>query len=499
MALNVLRLFLGLSIIFLTTSSLAQKIENDSLSVSVGTGANISSNDFLPFYLVHNQWGMVNENSNIFTTIKLNYEYLVKSDWLLKVGLRSRNSILATYYFQTTYESIDFILGAEPKIIGGLDTDLKINHFGLSSNALPLPMIKFRLNKFVPVAKTRNYIWIKGELSHGYFENNRYMSNARLHHKNLYLKFKLEKLIGFNLTTGFVHFAQYKGSKPFGLQKANKPNAFWDVFMIREQNYEFDSQTIEENGNGNHLGMTEIIIDRHFNEHHLSLNYQVPFENREDIKLINIKDFLVSLNWKLPQKNEFLKELQIEYSQIKFQNGAGLQQPTKNYPTVYNNSKFGGRNDYYNHWLYRSGFTYHNKVLGNPLMSTYQWTQNFMPSYQTYGFPVINNRINSIHAAVSGNLSKKIAYSLFLTSTLNFGTYTGLFEGLDNWEGTIDDPFFNYPFKGGKWQHYSYLSVEIKDINNFPILITTKLAFDFGDLYTNSGLELCLSYIVKTP
>ena len=133
------------------------------------------------------------------------------------------------------------------------------------------------------------------------------------------------------------------------------------------------------------------------------------------------------------------------------------------------------------------------------MISTYQWTQNFIPSYQTYGFPVINNRINSIHAAVSGQLSKKIAYSLFLTSTLNFGTYTGLFEGLDNWEGTIDDPFFDYPFKGGKWQHYSYLSVEIKDINNFPILITTKLAFDFGDLYTNSGLELCLSYIVKTP
>ena len=114
-------------------------------------------------------------------------------------------------------------------------------------------MIKFRLNKFVPVAKTRNYIWIKGELSHGYFESNRYMSNARLHHKNLYLKFKLEKLIGFNLTTGFLHFAQYKGSKPFGLQKANKPNSFWDVFMIREQNYEFDSQTIEENGNGNSM------------------------------------------------------------------------------------------------------------------------------------------------------------------------------------------------------------------------------------------------------
>jgi hypothetical protein len=49
-------------------------------------------------------------------------------------------------------------------------------------------------------------------LSHGWFEEGRYVSNVWLHHKNAYLR--LGGSLPVNIYYGFNHYAQWGGKSP---------------------------------------------------------------------------------------------------------------------------------------------------------------------------------------------------------------------------------------------------------------------------------------------
>ena len=75
-----------------------------------------------------------------------------------------------------------------------------------------------------------------------------------------------------------------------------------------------------------------------------------------------------------------------------------------------------GRDNYYNHYIYQSGWTYRNKVIGNPLFSVGR--SNIKD--QIY---IINNRIKSHHIGLLGYLNHQLRYKIFLTQSKNYGTY----------------------------------------------------------------------------
>ncbi|NQW26877.1 MAG: hypothetical protein HQ474_03120 [Flammeovirgaceae bacterium] len=478
----------------------AKDPKKDSLVLSVSTGVTSASRDFLPFYLTQNRWGLINEEPSLFSEILASYHYEITKNWSIQSGVHARNSTVGSYYISSSFRNFKFSLGAKAQKTGGLATNLAINQFGLSPNARPLPSFTFETDGYLPIAKTKDYVWIKGGMSKGQFEKNRYMKNALLHSKNLYIKLKLEEFIGFNISSGFVHFAQYGGTSPFGVGQPSTPKDFWKAFTGRELISEYDSLSTEKNGRGNHLGMTEIIIEKSLKNHQLSLDYQTPYERIKDLHYFNFHDFILALNWKLPVTTKWLEEVHLEYSQTMWQNGPGLPQSSSIYPTKESNYgyEFGGRANYNNHWLYRSGFTYHHQTMGNPLFMTYQFTQNFMPLYPAYEVSITNNRIKSFHIAMTGFLSSKIQYRSQFTSVVNFGSYTGLFDGLNSWAGITNDLDYDYVFRGGKWQYYSLLELKYQQpITKYPFDLSLMMARDFGDFYSNWGLEISIVYNIQ--
>ncbi|KOF03979.1 hypothetical protein OB69_02950 [Roseivirga seohaensis subsp. aquiponti] len=489
------RLFLLCIFIVLFNQNLVS--QSDSVSVSFQLGTLLSSKSFAPFYLVNNQYGEVDGDAPVFLKGDVKYEKSLNRNWRFLSGLGFRNDRFFEFYVGAKFKDWEFTAGRAKRIYGGLDSGLSSGSLAMSENALPLPMIELSLNEYKSVPFTHGYLKFRGSLRQSWMEEDRYISKALLHGKTFYGMADLDDLIGLQISSGIVHFAQYGGISPQGDKQPSSLNDYFRVFMGRGIHNPDGSSAGEGNAIGNHLGLTEFTFRKRLGDHVLTLNYQKPFEDAGSIQFISLKDFLIGLEWDLPNDEYLVNKFYVEVVRTKWQSGRGLPDPTDDIQTEEDNrgNEFGERDDIYNNYLYRSGWTYHDQVIGNPLILTYQHTLNFLAPYPDYGVAIANNRLTAFHLGLEGNFNSKITYKGLFTYSKNFGTYAGLYEGRFNWGGIDRDPNFEYVFRPARKQWYTSVEVNYnKAFNVEPLSLNIRLASDFGQLYNASGFELSLSY-----
>ncbi|MBO3699727.1 capsule assembly Wzi family protein [Roseivirga sp. E12] len=471
--------------------------ERDSLNLSIGLGTLVSSEtSFLPFHLVSNQWGEVKQEG-LFVRGDLTYMVPVLDKMNFVTGFSFRNKFLSSHFIRLKYREIEISVGREKWSIGGLGNTLSSGSMGVSSNARPIPMVNLRVADYINVPFTGGYFKTKGHLNHGWFEEDRYISKALLHSKSFYLKLDLDKEIGWTASSGLVHFAQYGGISPQGDKQPSSLSDFFRVFAgsgIPNLNSTTEG---ESNGLGNHLGIIDTHVTQRVGEHTLTLNYQKPFEDFGGLQYISLTDYLIGLEWSLPNIGSLINTIYFEYVQTKWQGGPGLPDATSSVPTEVENFgySFGGRDDIYNNWLYRSGWTYDGDVIGNPLFLTHQRTLNFFENYPDYDVAIANNRLRAVHLGIRGEIKRVLLYEGLFTYTQNFGTYAGLYEGRFAWDGVINDTSFDYVFRPMREQFYMQFKFRCEEVlKELPISLELKVAYDFGDLYHAFGSEFSLYY-----
>jgi hypothetical protein len=475
-----------------------EQSKSDSIEAVISTGVLVSTNTKLvPFYLVNNQFGEVDPNDNIFLSGKLHYEKGLSKNFKFTSGFSFRNDIFSSYNFGLKFKSWHLEAGRVKQTFGGFDSGLSSGSMALSENALPVPMISLSLKDYKPIPFTHGYLKFKGSISHRWLEEDRYISKAQLHGKSFYMILDLEEVIGLQVSSGIVHFAQYGGVSPQG---DKQPSDFADFIRVFIGAGIIDPNDIgrgEGNGLGNHLGLTEFRFKKILGKQTLSYNYQKQFEDEGSIQYISLKDFLMSLEWNLGNKEGIISKIHLEWLESKWQSGRGFPDPTADVVTVEDNmgNEFGERDDYYNNYLYRSGWTYNERVMGNPLFLTYKYTLNFMDPYPDYGVAISNNRISAVHLGIEGMLSDKITYKGLFTYSKNFGIYAGLYEGRFNWGGITSDPNFDYVFLPALKQFYSVVELKWHNLlNRDGLSFETKLAYDNGELYKALGIQFAVSY-----
>lgn len=475
----------------------SDKSNSDSLSLNVGLGTFLTSEDFAPFYLVNNQFGEVDENDDFFVYGRGFYSHSFKNKLILSGSLDFRNEIISQANFNLGFKDWSFTVGRAKEEFGGLSNNLSTGSLGLSQNALPVPMLSIELLEYKNVPFTKGYLKVKGSWSQRWLEEDRYISNAFLHGKSLYGMVDLDHLIGLKISSGIVHFAQYGGVSPEGDKQPSSWSDYWLVFFGQGIPNPNGGTAGESNGLGNHLGLTEITFEKRLGDHTLTLNYQKQFEDRGSMQYISLKDFLIGLEWDLPKSNNLLDKVYVEVIQSKWQSGHGLPDPTVDFPTEEDNMgyEFGERDDYYNNWLYQSGWTYNGMVMGNPLFTTYDRSLNFFDVYPRYEVDVTNNRIWAMSMGVNGALGNSLNYRMLLTYSRNFGTYSGLYEGRFNWGGIATDPNFEYVYLPYKEQFYSMFELGYSNAFNLPnFSLNSRLAFDTGELYNVFGVQISVAY-----
>jgi len=470
----------------------------DSIKWEVEVGTLMSTEEVLPLYLHSNVGGVYDYDfSGVYTRGKLEGNFLKREKSRFNYGLDIYMMDQAPLVnFQQAY--LEYNRGPIT-LMGGLQEigltemeQISFGKFGITNNARPIPKIGIFMHDYWKLPVLKGLVAVKGELFQGWLEKDRYIENPWLHGKSLYIKLGNDK---FSFAGGLNHYVVWAGTfVPTNDDLPDDWNAFWKVFTGQGLDNVAGG---EENGLGNHLGFWEFTIEVKIGDAVLELNNQNPYEDGKSWRFWSVddfNDFLWGMRLDLKEKSFLgISKVSLDYFSTTDQGGPGLPDEL---PEGVNNFGygFGGRDDTYNNWLYRDGWTYQDRVIGNPLFIDRALGQFYFDVVKDYGVAIINNRIRALHLGLSGQI-KTVEFKLMTTVSKNFGTYAGLYEGRFKWEGIQTDPDFEYIFKEPLYQTYMLLELRNRPFKrNQNIDLILKLALDRGEITNNFGAHLAVSY-----
>ena len=432
---------------------------------TIGTYAGVSAGigDIKPYWNISNQQGKYSPDP-FGGLLGVSIESVDSSDSYISfdygIEIYSRLQQNSEFLIQRGFAEVKipflvFWAGRKEEIIGNQDSSLSIGSTVWSANARPMPKLVLATPGYVDVPFTKGYVEINGSLSHGWFEKDRYVNNIYLHQKHLHLRFGGDFFI--NVSAGLIHFAQWAGDSPD--PKFGELPSDWDAYKRIFFAQKGDSATVNINeainSLGNHLGSWNYRIDLRAKQFMFSLYYQTIFEDNSGMSDPFQRDGLwgVSLASKDPDK--IVNHVVFEYLNTTYQSG----------PVHYLSDSLDllGNDSYFNHYIYRNGWTYKGMTLGTPLITS--------PIFNEDGsVGTLNNRVMAFHLGLGGMLGK-INYRSFFTYSINKGTYS-------------------LPFDPEKNQFSWYFETTFPSIWQ-GIDMKVMLAADIGHMYGNNlGVNL---------
>ncbi|HHP7238178.1 capsule assembly Wzi family protein [Longibacter sp.] len=278
---------------------------------------------------------------------------------------------------------------------GLLHSTLSIGSLGRSRNAQPVPKVALQIPSYTPVPGTGDVVSVRGYFAHGWLGTDRYVRNALLQDKALYVRiFRPDQRA--QLHVGLLMHTIWGGTHPTIGDLPDGPMTFLRVMGGRAG--DVDAPEIEQDGSlgasaaGYDLGLSfslpgaDVMLTRYF--HHTdrpSLFFRNPWDGIWGVRVERPDSRLVeTVLW---------NHLRTTRQNAKFSEGEER-----------------GEDTYYNNSLYRSGWTFEGRVLGSPLL---------LPNDRGPG--VSNNIVIAHHIGIGGRLPGKVDYRLRATYSRNYG------------------------------------------------------------------------------
>ena len=438
------------------------------LSQSFEIGSHFLSNKNKPFWLVSNN------HSNYQKGSIASFKYYSKKQ-ILNYGLdlafpigSPENLFVNSAYLELKRDHIFFSIGRKKS-----DNDnFKLSSGSMieSSNALPIPKVSFGIDKYHEIKIRKIQFSLKGNFAHGWLDKGQYIKAPFLHEKSIYLKKNF--FDSYSISLGLVHKVVWGGeTKSHGIQ----PSKFTDYTRIifARPGPKNSIHQERENALGNHLGIWDFSIEKEYNSKSIKIYLEHPFEDKSSARWI-LNEFDGKYGISIFEKNSnILSHFVYEYINTMDQSGSeGASDSTY------------GWDNYYNHYIYQSGWTYHGRVIGNPLFIL--GSNNSRYSNSEY---IINNRIKAHHLGFAGSVSKVINYRILFTYSENFGIFP-------------DEDYYNsknetYIFDGGLIQRSALIELIY---NRFWRNLNLAIAYglDNGELLTKTdGFVIKIDYKFK--
>ncbi len=349
-----------------------------------------------------------------------------------------------------------------------------------SSNAEPIPKVQLKTPGYIPFPFIQDYFDFKAMMAHGWLESERFVESPYLHEKYAYLKVK--NILPVEFYIGLQHAAMWGGSHPVYGKLLDTWSVFRDVFLAKAGNDETSPVADEqENRTGNHIGMYDLGLNYKYNDYSFTIYRQVLFEDASGKTIQFFSDGLWGLEIKLGHKNAFFQGFVIEFIKTDYQSGPVHDLETE--PRLF------GNDNYFNNYLYQSGWSYYGFTIGNPFITSPIF--NFRNSLtEKDGKTIVshfpNNRVLAWHVGLMGALSDKLSYRWLLSYSLNYGYYYSTEEDYNEKEVIINGKSYIIRELPGLKQFSTMVELE------FPIKImeselkaTTRVALDIGDLLGN--------------
>ncbi len=138
---------------------------------------------------------------------------------------------------------------------------------------------------------------------------------------------------------------------------------------------------------------------------------------------------------------------------------------------------FVGRDNYYNHSVYRSGWNYGGQIIGTPLFlsQTRAAAYGLNPGTDQ---PIMSNRVVAAHAGFKGQISPRIGWQTLATYARHYGNY-------------YNTSAFTPAMRQG------HLLQEFSGKLGTGFSLSGAVGYDFGDLYSNWGGQLGLNWTLS--
>lgn len=323
-------------------------------------------------------------------------------------GNDSRADIIQSYA-GVRFKAFDFHAGMREEFFGLSDSTLSIGNLTYGNNARPIPKVVLSTPDWVKSPILGKVFSFKVYLAHGWLERNRHQSGAFIHQKFAYLRSSfLKQKISF--TAGVHHHAQWGGtnrqneiSQPAGL--TNFARIFFGMPGDQEA-----LQTDRLNALGNHLGTYEFNMTVNLNKFYLSNYAHFIWEDGSGQTISNWRDGLLGISLKAQDANSLVSGVNFEIIRTDDQDAIKYDE---------NGNPFIEPNNYLNNGVYQSGWTYRNRVIGNPIF--------LIPIPESAGIHRVKNMVNAINIGVEGKV-KSVRYTVSFRKYQNSGNYTARFD-----------------------------------------------------------------------
>jgi hypothetical protein len=450
-------------LVLLLMSAAALSADGPDFDWSASSGIAVSS-DHVPFWLWAGRAGRISKNGSSWwakpqVTYSEEFSRWLRSEVSVSgVGTVGRDSA------RLLPEDLFARLLVGPAILqaGWWDDHLGETYLPLTSgsmirsgNAPQLPMVRVATDDYLSLPYVGDYVQLKGGVSHGWMGNDRSTTGALLHEKYGYIR--ATPLPQLSMWAGLVHEAMWGGTSPDGEDYPGSFSDFWKVVFI-EPGGEDAPLGEQINRLGSHLGIWDFGIDVDLDDWWTRGYYQHYFEAASSSRFNNTFDGLWGVAVGTQQSGVKVSGL-YELLLTRYQGG-----------DVSHND--GGRQMYYENYMYDNGWTNQDFVMGSPLLTT---------SGEGEELRFVNTRVIAHHVGFEVESFGQWTVRSLLTMSENFGRY------YSNPDPRFDD--------GSLRQTSFLLEGERHDVWRDSLSVTGGLAIDVGQLYDNSwGLLVGVHY-----
>lgn len=426
-----------------------------------------------------NNRGKVTPNSsNLMLDIEnIRYEFergrlSVLANLDISAKLSSQNSINFSQFFsRVRYRQLEIVLGRFYREQGLNSSDRGIGSMLISKNASAIPGIQFRTNSFLPVPFTQGYVEYKAGYGNFWFDDNRLIEDAQLHSKYFYLK---ADAWSFIFSAGILHNVFWGGTTPDGISLGNSFNDYIRIVLgtSASKNIAFEEEVI--NTLGNSLAAYDGGLEWQGEAINLKLTRLFFMEDKSNIMLRSFWDGQWSFDVDF-KKNPFLEYLRYDYMYTIRQDAVDGQP--------------GGRANYYGHYLYQTGFTYHGSVLGNPFIEF-----DFENNKTLNNVMIVHSFGTKLTLWKGGNITTKTSYKRSygvcrdLTNTPILACVKGAVP-----EGEVVDNIPRNTLRNDQFQLFIQADQKLSRLKEFTVGL--YMGFDINQKQNNtSGIGVGIKY-----
>ena len=411
-------------------------------------GAMSSTDGYLPYWMTTNQWGLMPERNGTLTLLsagsRFDEEKTLQWSWGASVGANSYNNpldpssspvhlMVDEFYGSLRWQCFTLDFGQKRRELDFYGADESLGslsvtggHVAESGNARPMPGYTIHLSP-VSIPFTKGKVKLYGAYGDYDPSDQRFVDNPLVHRTRVGFRWQASDRLTFD---GLLdHYAVWAGNIPgFGEVPANMENYVRTVLGMPAG--ADGPKTDRTNVIGDQGGSENFRVRYEADTWTFTAQHDIPYNDGSGMGFQNFPDGVNTLCFSWKDKSRWISDILYEHQYTMYQSGPiriEMFDDDLN-PITPPGTPTTGIDQYFANGEYRSGWTHHGRLIGDPLclplgVHAGTWTS------ANVNLGIENNRLKSHHIGLGGSLFHKSPYRLMLTYSVNYGDYYSPYVG----------------------------------------------------------------------